>query len=343
MERLVTNAAGVVPVYIPLHQLRDTKVITVNDTFLRFAGRSALGGSISKISDQQLRLYLDGLDEVSDEECQIRIVRAGLQAFHESKCQVVITSRDYISIAPLNEFERISIKPLSDEQITVLSWNWLGHSEAQLSRFERELRQSALYEMMRTPLLGTLVLLLYNQTGKLPENKIRLYENFTDLLNGGWDLVKGVQRELTYSAGQKAYFLKVLALSMHENGKRQIYVGEAKRACEKIFERKVEADRFLAELLVDGLVTRTGSSLEFSHLSFQEFYAAKALLGHSNPQILADIVRKFYDGLDWWKEVIVFYAGWVGQPREFFLRFGGGQSGRGESLKSEVMKMFPYL
>jgi hypothetical protein len=347
LEALAAGRSNVVPVFVPLHQLKDGDNLTVEGTFLRFAGRSALleqelSGSMTA---RPLRLYLDGLDEIPDKRTQATIVDLALKASMLPDCRVILTSRDYVHLKQLRELERISLKGFTDKQVTTLVHKWLGSAdEIQVIRFEREIFHSSLYELMRIPLLATLTLLLYNQTKRLPENKIKLYENFTELLNGGWDLVKGVQRQLIYSSGQKAYFLKALAFTMHVHGKRELSTRDIRLKCEAMFHEQVDVDTFLNETLIDGLLTKIGSTFEFAHLSFQEFFAAKSLIGNPDRSALDKVKTDFNQGSDWWKEVLIFYAGLGGRPMEFlqWLKPTAGP-GRGETLRVDVMKLFPYL
>jgi hypothetical protein len=344
LEDLATGNSSIVPVFVPLYQLREANEISVEGSFLRYAGRSVLTSAVKKRSaTQPLRLYLDGLDEVPDDTVKMKIIAAAMEASMLPNCNVIITSRDYISLPLLAECERIALKGFNDTQIQELIRNWLGKDEPRCERFERLIVHSTLYELMRIPLLATLTLLTFSQTNRLPESKILLYEDFTDLLNGGWDLVKGVQRQLVHEAGEKEYFLKSLALHMHRAGKREMAVNEARLVFNKVFGEKSTFDELVSEMLIDSLLTRAGNSLEFAHLSFQEFFTAKALIGQLDQLLLDDVKRHYLGGSDWWKEVLVFYAGCTGRPLQFLEWFGQSGHVRVQSLKRDVMQLFPYL
>jgi predicted NACHT family NTPase len=51
----------------------------------------------------------------------------------------------------------------------------------------------------------------------------------------------------------------------------------------------------------------------FSHLSFQEFLAAKDLADPTGRK-QASALRRYMLGDDWWKEVLIFYAGLLNDP-----------------------------
>src|SRR5665213_741992 len=74
-----------------------------------------------------------------------------------------------------------------------------------------------------------------------------------------------------------------------------------------------DSDQLLEEIVEDGLLVRAGSALTFSHLSFQEFLAARDLndpMGNRPKQALS----WYYNGQDWWREVLAFYVTLTDRP-----------------------------
>ena len=72
----------------------------------------------------------------------------------------------------------------------------------------------------------------------------------------------------------------------------------------------VEKDESLInELIEDGIVIKSGNGFEFAHFSFQEFLAAKDLANDIRVLRIREVLRKYIDGDNWWKEVISFYIG----------------------------------
>jgi hypothetical protein len=47
--------------------------------------------------------------------------------------------------------------------------------------------------------------------------------------------------------------------------------------------------------------------VRFRHLSFQEYLAAEFLHGDQSGQRAKPVLRRFYSGEDWWREVLAFY------------------------------------
>src|SRR6202012_874365 len=122
---------------------------------------------------------------------------------------------------------------------------------------------------------------------------------FTDLMTGGWDLAKNVKRDTQFGPTPKIAFLQRLAWTMHEAGRREIEDTSIPSIFPKlgsIFEQKGKV--LLQEILEAGLLARMGVSYSFSHLSFQEFFAARDLLGPS-PLRATEILSRYLRGEDW--------------------------------------------
>jgi predicted NACHT family NTPase len=169
---------------------------------------------------------------------------------------------------------------------------------------------------MHVPLLGTLIIAVFRRMNSLPENKVKLYEMFVDLMCGGWDLAKNVARETNFGSGTKVKILTSLAGSLHVNNKREASEWEIRIAVSKVAPALTdETGALVNEVLEDGLLMRVSSGIVFSHLSFQEFLAAKDLNDPSGMR-QANALRAFFRGNDWWREVLAFYIALSSRPEE---------------------------
>ena len=61
------------------------------------------------------------------------------------------------------------------------------------------------------------------------------------------------------------------------------------------------------ELVRDGLLRTIGNEYEYSHLSFQEYFAARDFIGEPGAKRATEALRDYLRGDDWWKDVITFY------------------------------------
>lgn len=324
VERYTSGHSTVLPVYIPLHRLAKGSLKSFKETFLGTLGKSALlVEGQQEDTNTQFRLYLDGLDEVpsqSRREEIINLAREGLG--RTNKYQIILTAREHVRGHWLNWIPRISLSGFDEAEVITLVSKWLGKASTEAEKFYDQLRGvPALANLMQTPLLATLIILVFRQTGRLPESKTKLYEMFVDLLSGGWDMAKGILRESKFGPRIKIMTVTTLAGDMHEQGRREFGDVEIKQAIQSIFSRKGLEDweTLRNELVEDALISKSGNVYQFSHLSFQEFLTAKSFISDPQPKRTRRALESLLYGNNWWREVIRFYIGLSTKPREITL------------------------
>jgi hypothetical protein len=357
LEKLLDGKSRTLPVYVPLHQVADIEKKNFEEAFLQHAGISALLPKDGKTQYERTRVYLDGLDEVPTAATQKRISQIAEEATkQDSTLQVIITARDYVYGPWMTWVPRVHLSGFDDAQVTELVGKWLENNNSKIEIFFQQLGKSqSLKEMMTVPLLATLIVLVFKQTDKLPENKTRLYEIFVDLHNGGWDLVKSVQRPSHFSATEKMFVLKRIAASIHRFKRREMLETEISDITRETL-RDSNWKVLRSELLRDGLLVQMGSMMGFAHHSFQEFLTAKNLLGDLDISFVAACCDEYLAGSDWWQEVLYFYIDSIAKPQETlrwiderlkpFIRFSGARSTaareRALLLKQHLAESFPY-
>ena len=286
-------------------------------------GKSALLTSRSRslnIGDQRIRVYLDGLDEIPVVSRRWEVLGlARKTAEQDANIQIILTSREYVYDRQALWLPTLRLSEFEEAQSELLIAGWLTEQASEVQSFRAQLQAAeTLKPLMRIPLLATLIILVFRQTRRLPENRTRLYEMFIDLLSGGWDLAKGVQRGSSFGSVVKLMVLRRLAAKVHLDGKRNFGAVDLKYTIRTTLSSKFmdHWEGLEQELLQDGIITKVGVAYEFSHLSFQEFLAARDLLGDPTSMRAEVVLEKFLRGEDWWREVLSFYAGLAGKPNE---------------------------
>lgn len=357
LDLLLGGKSRTLPVYVPLHQVMDLQKKSFQEAFLQHAGVSALLPKDGRTQYERTRVYLDGLDEVASPATQKRISQLAQEATKEDPAlQVIITARDYVYGPWMTWIPRIQLSGFDDGQVGELVSKWLENNQSKIKLFFEQLGKSqSLREMMTIPLLATLIVLVFKQTDKLPENKTRLYEIFVDLHNGGWDLVKSVQRPSQFTSTAKMFVLKRMAASVHKAKRREMLetsISEVAKEALKEANWKV----LKSELLRDGLIVQMGSMIGFAHHSFQEFLTARYLLGDLSTTYLTACCDEYLNGSDWWQEVLYFYVDLAAKPQETLdwiderlkrlTKSSGGRSAaareRALLLKQHLSESFPY-
>jgi hypothetical protein len=247
----------------------------------------------------------------------MEVVRDGTE--RRSDIQCIVTSRDYLGGPWLSWITRVSLSSVSAKEMRELANNWLAHSDKKVEAFFQELACLPGIEAMTwTPLLATLTILVYKQTGRLPESRARLYELFVDLLSGGWDLAKGVLRKTRFTRDVKKKILATLAYNVHRKGWRTFRETALRDAATRVLGtatgKVVAAMRM--EFLNDSILLEAGRFLQFRHLSFQEFLAARYCAIQPKDTRIRYAVKQLLGSNDWWRSVVVFYGAITG-AREF--------------------------
>ena len=168
---------------------------------------------------------------------------------------------------------------------------------------------------MSVPLLATLILAVYRKTrGKLPENKIKLYDMFVELLAGGWDAAKNLNRASRFGSSTKLTVLTRIAGRLHHAGIRECEELEIGIAIREVLPGLADQKReLIGELLQDGILSRTSTKFMFSHHSFQESLAVRDLASRGERRVKA-VLQGYLTGDDWWAEAIKFYLGRSSDP-----------------------------
>ena len=280
---------------------------------------------------QQLRegpclLLLDGLDEAPD-----RLARESLSRLIENvstayeACRVIVTSRPpaYTGEAVLPGFTHAQVDPLDQDAIRTFldRWSralWGDAAEAEAHRDELQAALSSRPEiarMARNPVMLTALAVVHWNERRLPEQRADLYESIIK-----WLARSREQRQGRPPADLCVLILQELALSMQDHPDGRIVQVTRHWAAVSISARfggKGQpaaislAESFLEQEELDsGIIVGRGNELQFWHLTFQEFLAARAIAAQEEAKqqsILLGPTRKMY--LPEWREVVLLLGG----------------------------------
>jgi hypothetical protein len=316
-DGLLNGTSDILPIYVPLHEIAYGKGEAFSELFLRTQNLREVieSGECQALPFRRIRLYLDGLDEVPDRDRRRLIVLEALSAPLAWPIQVIITARDHAYDDFLATMPRLTLSPFDGEEMNRFIMLWLEGDRSGVTHLKAHLKNNAaVRELATVPLIGTILVGVYRRLRQIPETKVALYETCVDLLCGGWDFVKQIQRKGRFDPNTKLTILKTLAGQLHARGLRQAEPSDVQRALSFSLNRlESKFESVLEEIVEDGLLVRSGRLLMFSHLSFQEFLAAKDLSDPSGRK-QSSALRRYMLGDDWWKEVLLFYIGQLNDP-----------------------------
>ena len=292
-------------------------------------------------------LLLDGLDEVPEAEKKREQLKQVVEDFAKTfrKCRILVTSRIYAyqdQAWHLAGFAETTLAPFSKGQIRRFIGCWYDHVAAvrgmQLddARGRAALLERAVFGSIRLlglaerPLLLTLMASLHAwRGGTLPEKRVELYADATDLLLDWWEqpkVVRDAHGKVQVQQPSLAQWLQVdreqvrrlineLAYTAHAQQKKEtdgtadVSEGELVGGLMRLRPAPEANPGLLADYLSQraGLLLPRGAGVyTFPHRSFQEYLAACHLTDDDFPEKLADLARSDPDR---WREVVLLAAG----------------------------------
>lgn len=296
------------------------------------------GAIESALASGQAAFFFDGLDEVGYLDRRISLVAeiSGLvQRFAPLGCRFVLTSRP-AAIQPVDipdAFTYLQLRGLTEEEIRLLAGRVLtvrlGEGDAAgLSKEESELverlvedarSRPGISRLARNPLLLTLLVLIYANTGALSARRHMIYSQAIKTLVG----VRGRDvREHQLSETDLRNRLGALALAIFDREVAEIpRRSEVVRVISPLMngeegavsaQLSLVANEFLQEVAeATGLLTiHRGSSADsedlitFMHYSFLEYYAAAGLLSRGYQSTLPR-----FSGNPRWRDVTTLLFG----------------------------------
>lgn len=308
------------PIYIRCRDLRNDATKSISEIIAKIAYRAEIHQHESAfnalIEDEfqagRVLLLIDGLDEISVEQNRIAFVNQ-LRTFIATypSVHLVITSREpgFRAVAGVmaSYCDQYVIADLNKKQIQKLSLKWHAAILTDSAKVKDEsgkvcniiLNDHRIFMLAKNPLLLTTLLFVKRWIGYLPTKRCQLYKEMIKLLLVTWNASGHERLDLDETEPQLAY----IAYQMTKDG-------QAKVTKDKLERLIIASRRVLPDILgytcitpanfIDQVEERSSlliqqgmeenergilvPSYEFSHLSFQEYLAAKAVVEAWTPE-----------------------------------------------------------
>jgi hypothetical protein len=316
------------------------------------------------IAGRKCIFLFDGLDEVSDDGQFRALTReiVGLMSQYPGN-KFMVTSRYAGWRGGLgSSFKMLEVEDLSDEQSSKFIRSWysaiednrafqLGRRETKVERDYRadraterasDLRQAlsrspSLHALAANPLLLSIICFVHSQRA-LPEERLSLYRECSNLLLGQWDREKGIPVDDTkLTLARKEAIMQEIAFALH-SGKIGAQYGRKEAAHQEILPivsrllQKFDIRDADPNSLFDKLTSRSGvivaverysDRYAFSHLTFQEYYAAAHLFANQlDPFDATNVTAEdtSFGMTSWWSEVVALYGAMKRQSSDIVAR-----------------------
>ncbi len=300
-------------------------------------------GFLEHWTEGQALLLLDGLDEVAEDSTRAALVEKinCFLAAHENNWAVITSRpwgyrRDYFRTDAYPHFE---LELFNEAQIQEFIEHWYENrceNAAEAQEMIRDLQDALkskdrLQDLVRNPLLLTMVALIHRYQDTLPKRRYKLYDRAVDTLLKSWDRkgkgetygeFKHLDRDddLRRVMSQLAYWIHTQYETQTTESGTVIEEGELLTQLSliirqeypqvKLHQAKEEAERFVAFIRDrSGLLNEYGRGrYAFVHKTFQEYLTAEAILNQAeyedNSELIYEAIQTHLHNSHW-REVIL--------------------------------------
>jgi len=283
------------------------------------------------LADGRCLLVFDGLDEVADRQVRARLASSLAELARLSPGNRMIIGSRPAGVSESEgalrpQFQRCQIERFTPEDVQRFFRFWYAldrgltpeqQRDAADALYARVQATPATLRLATTPLLSTILVLIWRNEGDLPERRVDLYERCCRVLIERWEASHDVAYKgalVRMDWGDYLGLLTPLAFAIHNQEQRTSATREelvpllaqalqTAGYANELAAATREAKQFLDALgLRSGLLQYLGDDrFGFPHQTFQEYLAARYIAAQPDPDYIDLVMAHLHEA--WWQEV----------------------------------------
>ncbi len=291
-----------VPVFVTLKDYAEAAGKPKLQTYIQrqwnACGVAAAEALSTVLGNGKALVLLDGLDEVyeTDHDRVLEDIKSFAHQFRT--CQCVITCRIAAQEYIFEQFTEVEVADFDPEQIAEFATKWFAarnDPKKAKTLIQRLNDNQPIQELATNPLLLTLLCLIFGEAADFPANRAEPYKEGLDILLKKWDGKRNTERDQVYkklSLKRKEDLLSQLAFTTFERGDYFFKQATVESHIIQYIRNLLGANDDDEALQLDGeavlksieaqhglLVERARNIYSFSHLTFQEYFTARHMIG----------------------------------------------------------------
>ncbi|MDZ8262971.1 NACHT domain-containing protein [Nostoc sp. ChiQUE01b] len=315
-----------IPVFLELKQFNNENIDlekAISEELENCGFPDAEASTNNLLEKGKLLILLDGLDEIPTAQLDAAITQIENFVDKHNQNRFIASCRTAAYQSRFKRFVDVVMADFDDTQIEQFITNWFQSEEDKRffigQRCWKLLQQSeyaATKELAQTPLLLTLLCLVFDDSQTFPKNRASLYDDALDVLLKRWAAEKRIQREPIYQNLTIALEKMMLAEIAYKTFEADLLFFPQREIVQQIYDflasnlnapKHLDGEDILEAIQIQQgiFVERARDVISFSHLTFQEYLTAQHIADNN---LIEKLVTNYLTDTRW-REVFLLVAG----------------------------------